>query len=169
MALIIESGSRTVMKMTTPPTGWTKDTSFNDYALRVTTGSIANRTSGLNFSTVFKNYTNLTCTGPVSFTVNPTTLTSTQTALHTHAMGQGNVTTQPSFRTAGNPTQSPPTVVAAGVATPGQFAPEGGGGSHTHPTGTQTVSPGSPITQGGSPVSVDLSIKYVDVIIAIRS
>ena len=149
--------------MTTPPTGWTKDTSFNDYALRVTTGSATNRTVGQTFSTVFKNYTNLTCTGPVSFVVSPTTLDNIFTPTHAHFAISRAATAN---RRTGTPS---PAVPAAGPAQPGTEGPAGLSTAHVHPTGTLAVAPGSNITQGGSPVSVNLAIKYVDVIIAVRS
>ena len=88
MALVIESGSRTVMKNTTTPTGWTKDTTYNDYALRVTTGSVINRTTGENFSTVFKNYNNISVPAPgLSYSpVNSTTIDNDSMASHKHSI-----------------------------------------------------------------------------------
>lgn len=162
MALVIESGSRTIMRMTTPPTGWTKDTSYNDYALRVTTGSVTNRTVGQAFSTVFKNYTNLTCTGPVTFSVQGTTLDNTTTPVHVHFAR--------TVATTGSRRSGPTVTPMAGPGQPtGVVQPTGSSAAHIHPSGTLASAPGSPITQGGSPVSVDLAIKYVDVIIAVRN
>ena len=163
MALVIESGSRTIMKMTTPPTGWTKDTSFDNYALRVTTSSVVNRTVGQAFSTVFKSYNNLTCTGPVSFVVSPTTLDSIFTPVHSHFARTRSATAN---RRTGTPS---PAIPAAGPAQPGTEGTAGLSTAHVHPTGTLATAAGSSITQGGSPVSVNLNIKYVDVIIAVRN
>lgn len=47
-----ESGTAMLFRQTTPPVGWTKVTSFNNYALRVVSGTISNGGS-LGFTTAF--------------------------------------------------------------------------------------------------------------------
>lgn len=163
MALIIETGSRTIMQMTTPPTGWTKDTSFNEYALRVTTGSVINRTSGHAFTTVFKTYNDLTCTGPVTFTVNSTTIDNTFNPTHVHFVRTG--ATFANRRT--NPTPVNPQ--GAGNNQAGTSDSTGLSTGHNHPNGTLALASPSALNQSGSPVSINLNLKYVDVIIAVRS
>lgn len=171
MSLEIVSGSRTIMVMTTPPTGWTKDTSFNDYALRVVTGSVVNRTVGEAFSTVFKNYTH-SVPGPVTYTVNATTLTAAQMATHLHIgrtaptpiapllanRGPASAPTSPTFSTvvasAGTPVPPSPTINID--------SPTAGGGSHTHPSGSVTLN-------GTISGNINLAVKYIDCIIAVRS
>lgn len=46
------SGTSMLFQQTNAPTGWTKNTSFNDYGLRVTSGAVGS-TPGTAFSTVF--------------------------------------------------------------------------------------------------------------------
>lgn len=163
MTLIIESGSRTIMQMTTPPTGWTKDTSFNDYALRVTTGSVSNRTTGHSFSTVFKNYTNLVCTGTVTFSIAGRSITAAQMPEHIHFAQealQGLRRLSPSLTT--------PVAGLATDAAPTTYGPAGASAPHSHPTGTVAIQPGSFINVSGTPSSINLALKYADVIIAVR-
>lgn len=47
-----ESGTRMLFQQSTAPTGWTKDTSHNDKALRVVSGTVGSGGS-VNFSTLF--------------------------------------------------------------------------------------------------------------------
>lgn len=173
MALVIESGSRTIMRMTTPPTGWTKDTSFNDYALRVTTGSVVNRTTGESFSTVFKNYTNISVSGPITYSVGATTITSTTMVSHAHIGRTAPTPALPTLqlgRRSGSPgtfANVPGLATAAGASAVNINSPVSGGASHTHSIGTLALT-GS-IQLSGSPVSINLAVKYVDTIIAIRN
>ena len=165
MALVIESGSRTIMKMTTPPTGWTKDTTYDNYALRVTTGSVINRTTGESFSTVFKNYNSIGVPAPgLSYSaVDATVIDNAAMTTHNHT-----TITHPTALV----TRRPGAGVTSGAKTPAG-APvtfsnnPGGGGSHTHPIGTVAVT-GS-INQSGVNSEINLNIKYVDTIIAVRS
>jgi len=162
MALVIPSGSRTIMKMTTPPTGWTKDTTYNDYALRVTTGVIVNRTTGESFSTVFKNYNSISVPGPITYSaVNATTIGLTSMTSHRH-LGINHPGTTATRR--GASTQDG---AAAPAAAPVTFGTAGSGASHTHPIGTVAVT--GNINQGGVNSEINLNIKYVDTIIAVRS
>jgi hypothetical protein len=161
MSLVIPSTSRTVMQMSTPPTGWTKDTSFNDYALRVTTGSVTNRTTGLNFSTVFKNYTNLVCSAVTVFPVGTTTIDNTRTPVHVHF-----ATT---FGTSATRRTSPPATPSMGAPATATYATQGLSTSHGHPISTLALEAPKTIVEEGTPASIDLAIKYVDVILAIRN
>lgn len=168
MSLVIESGSRTIMKMTTPPTGWTKDSSFNDYSLRVVTGSVVNRTTGESFSTVFKNYADIVVTGPVAASVDATTISTSTMTAHQHFARHLGVTGSPT------PAYSPRRGGTGSLTGGGPINTSvqllnnpGGGGSHSHPVGTLGVT--GAINQGGVNASINLNIKYVDTIIAIRS
>jgi hypothetical protein len=53
--LIAPATTRMVFQQTAAPTGWTKETgaTYNDVALRVTTGTVASNTTGDTFSSVF--------------------------------------------------------------------------------------------------------------------
>ena len=148
--------------MTTPPTGWTKDTTYNDYALRVTTGSVVDRTTGEFFSTVFKNYNSISVPGPITYSaVNSTTIDLNSMTSHRH-LGINHPGTTVSRKGNGN-------VGAAGApaGAPVTFGTAGAGASHTHPIGTVAVT-GS-INESGVNSEINLNIKYVDTIIAIRS
>ena len=147
--------------MTTPPTGWTKDTTYNDYALRVTTGSVVNRTTGESFSTVFKNYNSISVPGPITYSaVNATTIDLTSMTSHRHlGINHPGAT---STRRGGSSGQA-----AGAPASAPTFGTAGSGVSHTHPIGTVAVT--GTINQGGVNSEINLNIKYVDTIIAVRS
>lgn len=66
------SGTRMLFQQTAAPTGWTKDTTHNDKALRIVSGSVSSGGS-VAFSTVF---------GKTS--TDNTTLTTTTMPAHTH-------------------------------------------------------------------------------------
>lgn len=167
MPLVIESGSRTVMRVTTPPTGWTKDTTYNDYALRVTTGSIINRTTGENFSTVFKNYNNISVPAPgLSYSpVGSTTIDNTSMVSHRHtATRHPGATVSRKFGLDYQDavgTRAPTSTSVASSNNPG------GGGSHNHPIGT--IDATGSIQESGVNSEINLDIKYVDTIIAVRN
>jgi hypothetical protein len=162
MALVIPSGSRTVMKMTTPPTGWTKDTTYDNYALRVTTGSVVNRTTGESFSTVFKNYNSISVPGPITYSaVNSTTIDNASLVSHRH-LGINHPGATSTRRGGGSED-----AVGAAAGPPITYTPAGSGSGHTHPIGTVAVT--GTINQGGVNSEINLNIKYVDTIIAVRS
>lgn len=163
MSLVIPSTSRTVMKMTTPPTGWTKDTSFNEYCLRVVTGSVVNRTTGHGFSTVFKQYTNIACSGPVSFSGGATSLSNTQMPDHIHF-----AVTHPATPVNRRATPAQP-AAALSISAFNEVSPQGLSAAHIHPLGTLSVQPGSVINENGVPSSINLQVRYADVIVAVRS
>ena len=156
MSLIIPSTSKTVMRNTTPPVGWTKDTSYNEYTLRCVTGST---TSGgtVNFSSVFSNFS-----GPpissTSISVSEHTLTSGQLATHNHnRLGSPQTTgTRQGTNTAVSPQ------FASSSTTFFNIDPIGGGGSHSHPIGS--ISSSSNVNGG-----FDFRVKYVDTIIVTRN
>lgn len=83
----LPAGTRMLFQQTNAPTGWTKDTSFNNKALRLVSGSVS--TGGTaDFTTVFASRTpegtlnNVVATG----TVGSTTLTTAQIPSHSHAV-----------------------------------------------------------------------------------
>lgn len=49
------SGTRMFFYQTTAPTGWTKDTTYNNAALRVINGTVSNYTGGMAFTSAFSN------------------------------------------------------------------------------------------------------------------
>lgn len=70
-----ESGTRMLFQQSTAPTGWTKDTSHNDKALRVVSGAVSSGGS-VGFSTLFGR------TG-----TDATTLSTAQMPSHGHNLG----------------------------------------------------------------------------------
>ena len=107
-----ETGTKIVFQQTAAPTGWTKDTSHNDKALRVVSGTASSGGTD-SFTTTFGS----------GKSTQSHTLTTPQIPAHGHSVGQtrnsGN--TNPLGRGA---ISSPTTAINTGNA--------GGGGSHSH-------------------------------------
>ena len=135
----IPSGTKMLFVQTTAPTGWTKDTTHNDKALRVVSGTAATGGS-VSFSAAFTSQT-------ASGTVGDTTLTTAQIPAHTHPLRSGDSYSGSSTSNVqGVPTGSGYFGYVTGST--------GGGGSHTH-------------TFSGT--AINLAVQYVDVIIATKN
>lgn len=182
------SGTRLLFQQTSAPTGWTKDTSQNDKALRVVSGSAS--TGGTTaFSSVFTSRTpagtigSTTSTGSVGSTtdtgtvgstvdtgiVGDTTLTIAQIPAHTHTISGTLISgTQGNLSTASTTRQ---------VST-GTTSSAGGGGSHTHSLSMNAHSHSLAMnahshslsmnahSHSFSGTAMDFAVQYVDVIIA---
>lgn len=72
------SGTKALFQQTAAPTGWTKDTTHNNKALRVVSGNVVNGGT-VDFTTAFASKS-------VSGTVGDTTLTTDQIPAHTHTV-----------------------------------------------------------------------------------
>ncbi len=134
------SGTRLLFQQTAAPTGWTKDTTHNDKALRVVNGT-AGSGGTVAFTTAFASQA-------VAGTVGSTTLAESQIPSHTHIQRyySGKTTGGP-FNSSGNGYGT--TVNNSGLTT----AATGGSGSHNHSfTGT----------------AINLAVQYVDTIIATK-
>ena len=141
------SGTKMFFQQSSAPTGWTKDTSNNNNsALRVVTGNVSSGGSN-NFTTSF-NSSFSTSGGSVS----NHTLTTAQMPSHRHRVDTynefgnqfGNWTTQGGYRQAhANGTRRPP-----------YTSYEGSGNAHNH---------------GFSNPSLNLNVKYVDVIMCSKN
>jgi hypothetical protein len=130
------SGTLMLFQQTSAPTGWTKQTTHNDKALRVVSGA-ASSGGSVAFTTAFASKS-------VSGTVGGTTLTVTQIPAHSHSVRR--FSSGSTGNTVAGSTSSATTVTANPVTTD-----TGGGSSHDHTfTGT----------------SIDLDVQYVDLIIA---
>lgn len=154
MALVIPSGSITLMKMNTPPPGWTKTNTNNLNALRVVTGS-ASSGGSVSYTSVFTTFS-ASVTGS-SFNLNGTSTSLTQLPTHTHEYLTATTTAVmstvgPSFATALIPPQAPGTAPSSPTSS--------GTDAHGHP-GTATISSISG--------SLDMRVKYVDSILVQRS
>jgi hypothetical protein len=146
------SGTRITFNQTAAPTGWTKDTSNDNAALRLVSGSVGTGGS-IDFTTLFAS----TGTVPagvvnissISGSASATTLSTPQIPSHTHTsavVGGG-------IPQGGGPGGGP-------QANNGDTGATGGGGSHTHPF---SFSSGAASFSGAA---LDLAVKYVDLIIA---
>ena len=110
-----EAGTKIVFQQTAAPTGWTKDTTHNDKALRVVSGAASN--GGVDsFSTTFGS----------GKTTASHTLSTPQIPAHGHAVitGPGGAT---NLQRMGAPVAYGPGATVSGYVTP-----TGGGGSHSH-------------------------------------
>jgi hypothetical protein len=161
---VFPAGTALLFQQTAAPTGWTKVTTYNDYALRVVNGSTSTGGS-VAFSTAFASQA---VSGSVG-TSGATTLTTGQIPNHYHQVFTtgfaGTLGIQvKSGSSDGNQyaytdvADLPQYTTAAG-SNSGTFAnnDNGGGGSHTHSGGTFTGT------------AINLAVQYVDVIIATKN
>jgi len=145
------SGTKMLFQQTSAPTGWTKDTTHNNKALRVTNGTVG--TGGnASFNTVF----GLTAT-------NNHTLTEAQMPSHSHSTSNsGNHSHSFNRRglySGGNYTND----AASGASGSSHTWAQGtnGAGDHSHNTNNAGSS------QGHSH-GIDLRVQYIDVIVATK-
>lgn len=153
MPLEIPSGANTVMKVSTPPTGWTKTNTFNLNVLRVVTGS-ASSGGSVNYTDVLKQHT--VTTTSVAGSAGGVSLTAPQLPLHTHnVIGPA---TSAAYQVPG-----PGLSNILWSANPGQVSQfVGNSDSHSH---SATVGSGS----FAAASNIDLRVKYVDIILVQRS
>ena len=156
----IFSGQTTVFKQTTAQLGWTKVTSYDDYALRIVTGSVSTGGS-VNFTTVCSTQTPAG-TVSVSNTTGSTTLTVTDLPSHTHSYIKHNPVG--ASAAGGNGTYNYPIsrTLTRTISEPYTASGGGSGGSHSHPLLLDSANS----TFTGT--SISLAVKYVDVILARR-
>lgn len=119
-AVSFPTGTLMLFQQTAAPTGWTKQTTHNDKALRVVSGTASSGGTS-TFTTVFANQT-------PTITIGATTLTTTQMPSHGHGY-----TYPGSFwgSSSGSGYDMP-------KALSGTTGAAGGGGSHTH-SGSSTA------------------------------
>ena len=160
-AAAFDSGTLMVFQQTAAPTGWTKQTTHNNKAFRVVSGT-ASSGGTVAFTTAFASQTP---SGSVSITsvtgsAGATTLSTPQIPSHTHQQRQA-LSLLPPAISPGN--------LAISARPPGNFGGEypgantqatGGGGSHDHPF---SFSSGSGTFSGNA---INLAVQYVDLIIA---
>lgn len=160
----IPSGSKMLFVQTAAPTGWTKDTTHNDKALRVVSGT-AGSGGTVAFSTVMgtaRATDTVTATGSIGSTtvtgsVNASSLSVGQLASHNHGLEQGPYTGGGNWTPPGSNTQFG--VNAATTHTGGNEGHSHGfsGGSHNHS-----------LSMNGHFHSTNLNVQYVDTIIATK-
>jgi hypothetical protein len=146
--VVIPSGTRMTFNQTNAPTGWTKDTSTDNAGFRLVSGTVGSGGS-VDFTTAFVSNRAVTVSS-ITGSAGATTLSTPQIPSHSHA------TTFFSGAPFGQPTR--PYAKDHGGAIDFSTSSTGGGGSHDHPF---SFSSGSG--------TVNLGIKYVDLIIAQRN
>lgn len=142
------------------PTGWTKQTNFNDVAVRVVSGAGGNVGGSLAFSSVF---TSLPVTGSVnvsgvgvSGTVGSTVISVAQLASHTHTVRARGAPGPNTFQGQTNPGE-----VGQGVTSNASGSSVG----HSHSFSGATA--GGSATFTGNPLN--LAVRYVDCIICTKN
>lgn len=155
---VIPSGSRMVFQQSTAPLGWTKDTTHNNKALRIVSGSVVNGGT-VDFTAAFSAKT---ITGTVS--VAGHALTIAQMPSHEHDLFQSRsgantkiYTERSMYLNFGTITQATREWDDRLANANGEIkaAATGGGQAHTH---------GATFTGGG----MDLAVRYVDFIICTK-
>jgi hypothetical protein len=137
------SGTRMTFNQTAAPTGWTKDTSTDNAGFRLVSGSTSSGGS-VDFTTAFTSARAVTVSS-ITGSAGATTLSTPQIPSHNHSVSFSSVVGPANTLAAAT---SPDNLSKNTGAT-------GGGGSHTHPFS---------FSSGAG--TVDLAIKYVDLIIA---
>lgn len=163
----IAGGSLVTFQQTAAPTSWTKQTTHNNKALRVVTGT-ATPGGSTAFSSVFASRTpsgTVSVSGSVSVSggsVGNHTLGNGQIPNHSHPVGnQGGATVSALF----------PGGAAAGVAAGGGGSTggvnEGSGGAHSHPFSVGSASFSGSGSFAGN--ALDFAVQYVDIIICSKN
>lgn len=141
----VPSGTRMPFNQTAAPTGWTKDTTFNDSIMRVVSGAVSN-----GGSTAFSTFNGQTATGAYTLTVADMPNHGHSTAEYggTWKQGIGSIS---SLSTNASETTVTSVTNKGGTALPSMNSaiPVGGSGAHSHGIAT--------------------SIKYNDFIIATKA
>lgn len=161
VAATFPAGTRLLFHQAAAPTGWTKQTTVNDAALRVVSGTTGGGTGGsVAFSTLFAAGKAVTLSGNVG----ATTLTANQGPKHYHRMAvQVNVSDMEMIRLYANTAWGSPPESALPTDS-GFYEPRltglvthytGGSQSHTH-------------TLSGK-ATIALNVKYTDVIICAKA
>lgn len=141
------TGTLMLFQQTSAPTGWTKQTTHNNKALRVVSGTASS--GGTNsFTTVFADQTPIIDASGLSS--GATTLSTSQIPSHNHSTNIAGIPDPgPTYRGSTDPTTAPSTITTSST---------GGGGSHSHTlTGSVTAS------------AITLNVQYVDLIIASKN
>lgn len=145
-----------IFVQSTAPTGWTKDTTYDDYALRVVSGTPT--TGGtLSFTSVF---TTRPVTGTIStqpFSLGNTTLSTAEIPGHTHTYWGSTIGTGSSLVGPLSAVRGPAPTITGSTMGPGTTPASPGAHTHTQPTAFIDTFTGNPI---------NLNIKYVDAILA---
>ena len=144
--VVFPTGTAMLFQQTAAPTGWTKVTTYNDYAIRIVNGTASTGGSSA-FSTCFANQTPTINVSGLS--AGATTLSTTQMPSHTHILTAFSCGCGGATGGALNCSRQNRSVTTNST---------GGGGSHTHS-----------ISGSASSSAVTLAVQYVDHIIATKN
>ncbi len=148
---VFASGTLMLFQQTAAPTGWTKQTTHNDKALRVVTGS-AGSGGSVAFTTALGTPA-VSGSVSVSGNISDTTLSTSQIASHAHGYRAAGGNTNPNNATYGGANNA---IVVTNNASTGNA---GGGGSHNH---------GHNLAGSLSSATTTINVNYVDLIIAAK-
>jgi hypothetical protein len=142
---LIPAGTSMLFMQTTSPTGWTKQTTHNDKALRVVSG-----TAGSGGSTAF---TSVFASRSVSGSINQTTLSISQIPAHQHNLSESTAwqTSYPDDSNYSTPRAADANSLGGRSYGEQYLSAKGSGSSHNH---------------GFTGTSIDFSVQYVDSIFA---
>lgn len=161
---LIPAGTKMLFIQTSAPLGWTKDTTHDNKALRVVSGS-AGSGGTVDFTTAFtvQSVAGTIASATATGTVGATTLTVAQIPSHNHYDGytQGSSTSGGAFGSFIGVTEDDMSFSGTGSAHP-NTSYTGGGQSHTH-TFTGTAH-----NHAFTGTAINVAVKYVDVIIAAK-
>jgi hypothetical protein len=146
---LIPTGTKMLFQQTAAPTGWTKDTTHNNKALRVVSG-----TASTGGSVAF---TTACASQAVSGSVGNTTLTTAQMPSHTH--GRGTIYS-------GGTAANPGTFLASAAGT--VFYSNTGFGFTVDSGGTSAAGSGDSHNHSFTGTAINLAVSYVDLIIATK-
>jgi len=159
------AGTKKFFFQANAPTGWTKDATHNNKALRVVSGTGGGSGGTTNFTTVLSSTSgNLVTSVNDTFTINLAPGTATNVGNHTLALTELPDHTHPSLFGPTGGSGSTPFSNAGSRQVSGSNATGGmnessGGGAHNHPfSGSVTINSN---TQTG----INLAVTYVDVIL----
>lgn len=153
----IPAGTKMLFIQSSAPTGWVKDTTHDNKALRIVSGA-AGSGGSVSFTSAFTSQTVSGTTGATTAggTVGGTALTVNQIPAHSHNL-------RVLYRTIdGNNSEGDQTVMTSQAAQSGYITDTGGGQAHDHSF------TGSAHSHSYSS-SVNLAVQYVDAIIATKS
>jgi hypothetical protein len=165
------AGTRMLFQQTTAPTGWTKDTTHDNKALRVVSGTVGTGGS-VAFTTAFASQA---VSGSISSTTATNQATTAGGTVGSHTL---TVAEMPSHRhghilSGGNSTTGGASVLGSATQTDRStniFTPfTGGGGSHSHSfSGTSHNHTQNAHTHTFTGTAINMAVQYVDFIIATK-
>jgi hypothetical protein len=170
VASLLPTGTRLLFQQSTAPAGWTKDTSFNNRALRIVSGNVVNGGT-VPFTTAFaaQSVSGSTNTVATAGTVGDTALSLAQIPYHSHYIanetnGVGALTNGNYLNEQAQAGSSNGYILKGSTTVPyiGLTSPAGSGAAHGHSFSGSAHAH----TFSGS---VDLAVQYVDAIIAVRN